>query len=192
VTSLKQRSQIFTANITILVHATDARMLMMLIILMPPHSSRTGFQRMAHPAPRVPGSSSACRLARAMSWRPLWDQNLPSNMRAAAHTSASESVPPEGSSLLASDTLKAIVTAVEQQAQKLTAFSGRFMPMVILFFLMAFVNTILDSLKDTLVITAVGGGAQVRRKDRLMPRGVDPLSSPPLVRPSCMTDAPRR
>eukprot|EP00955_Chlamydomonas_euryale_P118939 366567-Chlamydomonas_euryale.AAC.12 len=30
-----------------------------------------------------------------------------------------------------------------------------------LFFLLAFVNTILDSLKDTLVITAVGGGAQV-------------------------------
>lgn len=33
--------------------------------------------------------------------------------------------------------------------------------MVGLFFLLAFVNTILDSLKDTLVITAVGGGAQV-------------------------------
>jgi AAA family ATP:ADP antiporter len=39
--------------------------------------------------------------------------------------------------------------------------SGRFLPMVALFFLMAFVNTILDSLKDTLVITAAGGGAQV-------------------------------
>jgi hypothetical protein len=35
------------------------------------------------------------------------------------------------------------------------------MPMVGLFFLLAFVNTILDSLKDTLVITAAGGGAQV-------------------------------
>ena len=47
------------------------------------------------------------------------------------------------------------------QYRKFTALSGRFMPMVFLFFLMAFVNTILDSLKDTLVITAVGGGAQV-------------------------------
>lgn len=39
------------------------------------------------------------------------------------------------------------------------------MPMVGLFFLLAFVNTILDSLKDTLVITAAGGGAQVRCLD---------------------------
>ena len=31
-----------------------------------------------------------------------------------------------------------------------------------LFFLMAFVNTIIDSLKDSLVITAVGGGTEVR------------------------------
>jgi ATP/ADP translocase len=34
--------------------------------------------------------------------------------------------------------------------------AGKFMPMVGLFFLLAFVNTILDSLKDTLVITATG------------------------------------
>jgi hypothetical protein len=34
--------------------------------------------------------------------------------------------------------------------------------MVCLFFFLSFVNTILDSLKDTLVITASGGGAQVR------------------------------
>ncbi|KFM23748.1 ADP,ATP carrier protein 1, chloroplastic [Auxenochlorella protothecoides] len=33
--------------------------------------------------------------------------------------------------------------------------------MATLFFLMAFVNTVMDTLKDTLVITAVGGGTQV-------------------------------
>jgi AAA family ATP:ADP antiporter len=33
--------------------------------------------------------------------------------------------------------------------------------MSLLFFLMAFVNTIIDSLKDSLVITAVGGGTEV-------------------------------
>lgn len=38
---------------------------------------------------------------------------------------------------------------------------GTFLPMCTLFFFMAFINTIMDSLKDTLVITAVGGGAQV-------------------------------
>jgi len=37
----------------------------------------------------------------------------------------------------------------------------RFIPMSALFFLMAFVNTIIDSLKDSLVITAVGGGTEV-------------------------------
>ena len=45
--------------------------------------------------------------------------------------------------------------------QKFQQLASKFMPMVGLFFLLAFVNTILDSLKDTLVITAVGGGAQV-------------------------------
>ena len=34
--------------------------------------------------------------------------------------------------------------------------------MSMLFFLMAFINTIIDSLKDSLVITAAGGGTEVR------------------------------
>ncbi|GAX76146.1 hypothetical protein CEUSTIGMA_g3590.t1 [Chlamydomonas eustigma] len=55
----------------------------------------------------------------------------------------------------------AFMNAAGYQFQKFTRLSGRFLPMVALFFLMAFVNTILDSLKDTLVITAIGGGAQV-------------------------------
>jgi hypothetical protein len=38
---------------------------------------------------------------------------------------------------------------------------GSFLPMVALFFFLSFNNTLLDSLKDTFVITAVGGGAQV-------------------------------
>ena len=37
----------------------------------------------------------------------------------------------------------------------------RFLPMLALFFCLSFTNTILDSLKDTLVITAAGGGASV-------------------------------
>jgi hypothetical protein len=61
--------------------------------------------------------------------------------------------------------------------------AGKFMPMVGLFFMLAFVNTILDSLKDTLVITATGGGAQVggvRLVDRGFAWGRTP-SSPWLV-----------
>ncbi|KAL6780185.1 AAA3 [Auxenochlorella protothecoides x Auxenochlorella symbiontica] len=44
---------------------------------------------------------------------------------------------------------------------KLLSLWRKFLPMATLFFLMAFVNTVMDTLKDTLVITAVGGGTQV-------------------------------
>ena len=54
-----------------------------------------------------------------------------------------------------------LVGTLTNQASRFWALSGKFMPMVGLFFMLAFVNTILDSLKDTLVITAAGGGAQV-------------------------------
>ncbi|KAF5839782.1 TLC ATP/ADP transporter-domain-containing protein, partial [Dunaliella salina] len=51
--------------------------------------------------------------------------------------------------------------AVQNAYGRFTGLAGKFMPMVCLFFFLSFVNTILDSLKDTLVITASGGGAQV-------------------------------
>lgn len=53
----------------------------------------------------------------------------------------------------------------------------RFIPMSLLFFLMAFVNTIIDSLKDSLVITAAGGGTEVRSslRSRLPSGSVDVL-----------------
>lgn len=55
----------------------------------------------------------------------------------------------------------AIVQAVRAQLSKFERIWKKFLPMVSLFFFLSFVNTILDSLKDTLVITAVGGGAHV-------------------------------
>lgn len=57
--------------------------------------------------------------------------------------------------------MQLLADVLGKQASKFWQLSGKFMPMVGLFFLLAFVNTILDSLKDTLVITAAGGGAQV-------------------------------
>lgn len=57
--------------------------------------------------------------------------------------------------------IRSILEAALLQWSRFSQLTGKFMPMVGLFFLLAFVNTILDSLKDTLVITAVGGGAQV-------------------------------
>lgn len=53
-----------------------------------------------------------------------------------------------------------LVSAVSRQLRRFSSLTGRFFPMVGLFALLSFVNTLLDSLKDTLVITAVGGGAQ--------------------------------
>ncbi|CAD7703422.1 unnamed protein product [Ostreobium quekettii] len=50
---------------------------------------------------------------------------------------------------------------LRRQAMQFVSLWGTFLPMCTLFFFMAFINTIMDSLKDTLVITAVGGGAQV-------------------------------
>ncbi|KAL3138241.1 hypothetical protein ABBQ32_006060 [Trebouxia sp. C0010 RCD-2024] len=51
--------------------------------------------------------------------------------------------------------------AAKRQLRKLDGLWERFIPMVTLFFMMAFINTILDSLANSLVITAVGGGTQV-------------------------------
>eukprot|EP01026_Neomeris_dumetosa_P060086 TRINITY_DN5642_c0_g2_i2.p1 TRINITY_DN5642_c0_g2~~TRINITY_DN5642_c0_g2_i2.p1 ORF type:complete len:664 (-),score=81.95 TRINITY_DN5642_c0_g2_i2:1086-3077(-) len=50
---------------------------------------------------------------------------------------------------------------IKQQLQGGLKLFEQIWPMGTLFFLMAFVNAILDSMKDTLVVTAVGGGAQV-------------------------------
>eukprot|EP00889_Picochlorum_renovo_P001273 jgi/Picre1/28303/NNA_003709.t1 len=44
------------------------------------------------------------------------------------------------------------VEAVEHQVKKLDGLWGQLVPMTFLFFMMAFVNTIIDSLKDSLVI----------------------------------------
>lgn len=51
--------------------------------------------------------------------------------------------------------------SVMEQFARLDGLWDRFIPMSMLFFLMAFINTIIDSLKDSLVITAVGGGTEV-------------------------------
>jgi ATP/ADP translocase len=57
-----------------------------------------------------------------------------------------------------------VLGVVESLQLYLRRFSGlwyKFLPMLSLFFCLSFINTILDSLKDTLVITAAGGGAHV-------------------------------
>lgn len=51
---------------------------------------------------------------------------------------------------------------MRELVRSLDGLLPQFVPMATLFFLMAFVNTILDNLKDTLIFThAIGGGAHV-------------------------------
>jgi AAA family ATP:ADP antiporter len=54
-----------------------------------------------------------------------------------------------------------IKVAFQHQIGKLDGLWSQLVPMTCLFFMLAFVNTIIDSLKDSLVITAVGGGTEV-------------------------------
>jgi len=54
-----------------------------------------------------------------------------------------------------------MAVALSAYTQRVSGLWRRFVPMLSLFFVLAFSNTILDSLKDTLVITAAGGGASV-------------------------------
>jgi TLC ATP/ADP transporter len=60
------------------------------------------------------------------------------------------------------DVGQSIWQALQDVVGSLHGMWRKFVPMATLFFLMAFVNTILDNLKDTLIFTlAVGGGAHV-------------------------------
>jgi AAA family ATP:ADP antiporter len=56
---------------------------------------------------------------------------------------------------------KSINQAIQHQLSKLDGLWAQLIPMTSLFFMLAYVNTIIDSLKDSLVITAVGGGTEV-------------------------------
>eukprot|EP00873_Tetraselmis_striata_P008538 jgi/Tetstr1/428802/TSEL_018789.t1 len=51
--------------------------------------------------------------------------------------------------------------AVRVQLAKMDGLWHKFVPMVVLFFCMAFINTIVDSLKDTIIVTAPGSGPHV-------------------------------
>ena len=65
---------------------------------------------------------------------------------------------PSGSSTAIAGSIR---QAVQHQLSKLDGLWSQLIPMTCLFFMLAFVNTIIDSLKDSLVITAVGGGTEV-------------------------------
>lgn len=81
---------------------------------------------------------------------PLADHSLSVTAGAAAATVLSQNDTPQ----------QPLSTASTDVSRQFNQFK-QFIPKVGLFFLLAFVNTILDSLKDTLVITAHGGGTQV-------------------------------
>ncbi|KAG2483156.1 hypothetical protein HYH03_017948 [Edaphochlamys debaryana] len=104
-------------------------------------------------------SSSAAACARAAPGRGAARRPHVAAAAASAAAGGSGASEPQEGGLVGE--MQRLASATASQASRFWSLSGRFMPMVGLFFLLAFVNTILDSLKDTLVITAAGGGAQV-------------------------------
>ena len=76
---------------------------------------------------------------------------------ASAATSASGETHPSDVSVAAR-----VKEAVAECVSVVKRGRKKFVPMIMLFFSMAFINTLLDNLKDTLIFTqAVGGGAHV-------------------------------
>ena len=78
--------------------------------------------------------------------------------------SSAPAAQPQGDGNLPQKTFRLFIAARDSIASQVANLEGlwdKFIPMSILFFLMAFINTIIDSLKDSLVITAVGGGTEV-------------------------------
>lgn len=80
---------------------------------------------------------------------------------AAAAASPQPEQPPLPASLRLTQWADGVVADLRGYGARFTGLWGSFLPMVSLFFLLSFINTILDTMKDTLVITAVGGGAHV-------------------------------
>ena len=54
-----------------------------------------------------------------------------------------------------------IVKQVRKMAKPLDGLWGRLVPMSLMFYFMAFANSIMDAVKDTLVVTAFGGAEQI-------------------------------
>lgn len=109
--------------------------------------------RQPMPAQR-PGTCRAAASSQAFS-----DDS--SSRRQDANTNSSSS----GSFLAAAATftegLADTAADLQDLVKRFLSLWRQFLPMLSLFFCLSFINTILDSLKDTLVITAVGGGAFV-------------------------------
>ncbi|KAL3142921.1 hypothetical protein ABBQ38_003208 [Trebouxia sp. C0009 RCD-2024] len=142
---------------------------------LPSSALSLSLQTSSHPkASRLPHALLAVRLqANVVSWPRI---SQPSTQRTSARhqqrhrltrpkATAGPSHGPSPKHLLTqphgSNAFGNLQKAAKRQLRKLDGLWERFIPMVTLFFMMAFINTLLDSLANSLVITAVGGGTQV-------------------------------
>ncbi len=110
------------------------------------------------PRPQQPPSPPAPATAAAAAAAPLDDGNGNRSSSSGGRRSAKSVIPPL---LAAVPLLGPVAVALAAYLGRVSGLWRRFVPMLSLFFCLSFVNTILDSLKDTLVITAEGGGAAV-------------------------------
>ncbi|KDD74048.1 TLC ATP/ADP transporter, partial [Helicosporidium sp. ATCC 50920] len=110
-------------------------------------------------------ASGAKAAARALSatddaQRPIQDGHRPRPSNPApfsahrSHSPAQALRPPRASS-------SSVGASLRRRASHLRSVWPLFFPMACLFFLLSFVNTIVDGLKDSLVVTATGGGPHV-------------------------------
>nr|BBG40173.1 hypothetical protein [Parachlorella kessleri] len=116
-------------------------------------------RRTRRPTPPVASAGKSTGVSTAYEDEPEWQRpQQPQRVSTAQPAAAAAAAPAQHQRW---GVLGGALLAVRQHLLKLDGLWGKFVPMAGLFFLMAFVNTISDSLKDSLVITAVGGGTHV-------------------------------
>lgn len=97
-----------------------------------------------------------CRLYGAQPWRRTRKiQQFAQNLNSVDRLDGATIAPSKSVWVRIQDAVTECVAVVQSGSEK-------FVPMIFLFFAMAFINTLLDNLKDTLIFTlAAGGGAHV-------------------------------
>jgi hypothetical protein len=110
-------------------------------------------------APRLPPGT--CRAAAASSDAFRDDSSNSNNINSSSSSSSASAPGAFAAAATFTEGLADTAADLQDLLKRFLSLWRQFLPMLSLFFCLSFINTILDSLKDTLVITAVGGGAFV-------------------------------
>eukprot|EP00223_Ostreococcus_mediterraneus_P001985 CAMPEP_0179724786 /NCGR_PEP_ID=MMETSP0938-20121108/6200_1 /TAXON_ID=548131 ORGANISM="Ostreococcus mediterraneus, Strain clade-D-RCC1107" /NCGR_SAMPLE_ID=MMETSP0938 /ASSEMBLY_ACC=CAM_ASM_000576 /LENGTH=615 /DNA_ID=CAMNT_0021598823 /DNA_START=120 /DNA_END=1964 /DNA_ORIENTATION=+ len=100
----------------------------------------------------VGGSSAGSKVSTSVSGN-AWRSKALQRAQVVVHSTDSGSTSPLMNNI--------IVKQVRKMAKPLDGLWGRLVPMSLMFYFMAFANSIMDAVKDTLVVTAFGGAEQI-------------------------------